>query len=87
MNGSVPEGSVIITPTEVYSRVIALTDVVTKMVASDQAEAESRAEMKTRLGKVEEDVVSIKQKLWFVAGVCSALGGGIGSAIASVLAR
>lgn len=84
---TVPEGSVIITPAEVYKTVIGLTDAVTQMVAADKAEAETRAEMKTRLGKVEDDLVSIKQKLWFVAGVCSALGGGVGSAVASLLAR
>lgn len=88
MTGSqVPEGSVIITPAEVYSRVVALTDVVTKMVAADQAESEARADMKARLKTVEDDVSSIKQKLWFVAGICSAAGGGLGSALASVLAR
>ncbi|HEX6684538.1 MAG TPA: hypothetical protein VF062_17170 [Candidatus Limnocylindrales bacterium] len=83
----VPEGSVIITPAEVYARVVALTDVVTKMVAADQADAESRAELKSRLGKVEQDVLTIKQKLWFVAGACSAVGGGVGSAVAAILAR
>lgn len=84
---SVPEGSVVITPAEVYSKVVALTEVVTQMVAADKAEAETRADLKTRVAQVEQDVISIKQRLWFVAGVCSAAGSGFGSAVVSVLAK
>lgn len=87
MNQSVPDGSVIITPGEVYSRVIALTEVVTTMVASDAADADSRRDIKSRLAKVEDDVAVIKSRLWFVAGVASAAGGGIGSALAAVLSQ
>lgn len=87
MNQQVPDGSVIITPGEVYSRVIALTEVVTTMVASDAADADSRRDIKSRLAKVEDDVAVIKSRLWFVAGVASAAGGGIGSALAAVLSQ
>jgi hypothetical protein len=57
------------------------------MVAADEAERGVQADLKTRLAKVEDDVATIKQRLWFVAGVASAAGGGIGSAIAAVLSR
>jgi hypothetical protein len=87
MNQSVPDGSVIITPAEVYSKVVALTEVVTKMVATDEADATSRKNLERRLGKVEDDVAAIKQRLWFVAGIASAAGGGIGSALAAVLSQ
>lgn len=83
----VPDGSVIITPAEVYARVVALTEAVTKMVAADEAESSTRAEDRIRLAKVEEEVASIKQRLWFVAGICSAAGGGLGSAIAAALSQ
>jgi hypothetical protein len=87
MNQSAPEGSVIITPAEVYSKVVALTEVVTKMVATDAADATTRKNLEHRLGKVEDDVAAIKQRLWFVAGLASAAGGGIGSTLAAVFAQ
>lgn len=87
MAADVPEGSVVIAPAEVYARVLTLTDVVTKLVAADETETESRRDMKARLERAEQDISAIKQKIWFVAGVCSAFGGGIGSALASALGR
>lgn len=84
---TVPEGSVIIPPAQVYEKVVTLTEVVTKLVAADEAEANDRADLRTRVGQLEADVNAIKQRLWFVAGICSALGGGLGSALASALGQ
>ncbi|WP_157514998.1 hypothetical protein [Nocardioides sp. J54] len=86
MSAPVPDGSVIIPPAQVYEKVVTLTEVVTKLVAADEAEANDRAELRARVGELEKDVSAIKQKLWFVAGICSAAGGGLGSALASALA-
>lgn len=82
-----PEGSVIIPPAQVYEKVVTLTEVVTKLVAADEAEARDRAELKAKVARLEVEVASIKQKIWFAAGVAAAAGGGIGSALASALAR
>jgi hypothetical protein len=83
----VPEGSVIITPAEVYRTVIALTEEVTKMVAADAADVDSRKKLEDRVSRVEDKVTTINNRLWFVAGLASAVGGSIGSALAAVLAR
>lgn len=84
---TIPEGSVVITPAQVYEKVVTLTEVVTKLVAADEADTTDRADLRTRVSDLEKDVINIKQKLWFVAGICSAAGGGLGSALASALAR
>lgn len=42
----IPEGSVIITPTEIYAKVNTLTEVVTQLLARDEAEQVRRADLK-----------------------------------------
>jgi hypothetical protein len=84
---SIPEGSVVITPAEVYAKVVELTTVVTKMVAADEAEKNDRSKIEARLTTVENRVTSLNNRLWFIAGIASAAGGGIGSGIAALLAQ
>lgn len=43
---TIPEGSVIITPTEIYAKVNTLTDVVTQLLARDEADQARQADLK-----------------------------------------
>lgn len=43
---SIPEGSVIITPTEIYAKVNTLTEVVTQLLARDEADQVRQADLK-----------------------------------------
>lgn len=90
----IPEGSVVITPAEVYTEVVTLTKAVTKLLATDEADARERARVVAELADhgreieaLKAEIGSVKQKLWFVAGLASAGGAGLGSIVAPYLVR
>jgi len=83
----IPEGSIIITPVEVYAEVRTLTEIVRELVGNDKAEVRDRAALKAEVDRLRTDVDGIQRKIWFASGVAAAAGGGIGSAIASTLLR
>jgi hypothetical protein len=74
-----PEGSIIITPAEVYAKVTGLTDVVTELVATDRADERQRAELKVKVERLEDRLGAIERKIWIAAGAAAALGGTLGS--------
>lgn len=51
----IPEGSVIITPAQVYDKVNALTEAVTEMLARDKAEEKRQADLKEAALRREAD--------------------------------
>lgn len=46
MTQGIPEGSVIITPSQVYDRVNSLTEAVTELLARDKADQDRQADLK-----------------------------------------
>jgi hypothetical protein len=46
MSNPIPEGSVVITPTEIYAKVNTLTELVTQVLARDEAAALRQADLK-----------------------------------------
>lgn len=92
----IPEGSIVITPTEVYNEVKALTEVVRQMVAQDAAEVESRRELKARVEslKTETDMrldrfdtrlTAVERKMLLFTGAAAAAGAGVGTWLPRVL--
>lgn len=101
MTNPIPEGSIVITPQQVYDKVNLLTDAVTSLVAQDTADKRERLEDRARLDRVEAKmatkadktaveklearVTAIEKKLWTIAGAAAALGGGLGSWLPTLL--
>lgn len=81
----IPEGSIVITPAQVYDKVVQLTEQVTKLIAQDAAEVSDRTDLKVRVEKIETRVRSLENKVWLASGFCAALGSGIGAAAARLL--
>lgn len=81
----IPEGSIVITPTEVYNEVKSLTDVVRQMVAQDAAELESRRELKTRVDALDTRLTAVERKMLLFTGAAAAAGAGIGTWLPRVL--
>lgn len=77
----VPDGSIIITPAEVYADVKSLTDQVRTLLARDEAEREDRDRDRSRLDAVESRLSKVEQKVWLASGACAAVG-----AVAGVIA-
>lgn len=85
MSYPVPEGSIIITPTEVYNEVKSLTEVVRQMVANDVAEVESRRELKARVEELDTRLSAVERKMLLFTGAAAAAGAGIGTWLPRVL--
>lgn len=81
----IPDGSIVITPSEVYADVKALTDQVTKLLARDEAEREDRDRDRTRLDKIEIRLSKVEQKIWLASGFCAAIGSGAGATLVSLI--
>lgn len=84
---SIPEGSIVITPTEMYNEVRDLTGAVRELVATDKADAKERAALTVKVEAIDVRLTALEKKVWFVAGICAAVGGTVGSALAPVLVR
>lgn len=76
MSPEIPEGSVVITPAQVYDKVITLTEQVTKLLASEEQDKKAREDFKSDLDKLRERVGALEQKVWLAAGFCAAGGSG-----------
>ncbi len=92
----IPEGSIIITPTEVYNEVKSLTDVVRLLVAQDAADGERRAEITARVDKFEAEtgakfdrldtrMTAVEKKMLLFTGAAAAAGAGVGTWLPRVL--
>lgn len=96
MPDHIPEGSVIITPAQVYDKVNKLTEAVTEMLARDQAdevaarrrEAEDNrreSDRKAEIKALEVRVTAVERKVYIAAGFAAALGGVLGGYLPAVL--
>lgn len=82
---TIPEGSIVITPTQVYDKVNLLTEQVTKLLAQDEAEVNERTEMRREIKALGERVRSLENKVWLASGFCAAIGSGLGATFATIL--
>jgi len=83
----VPEGSIIITPAEVYTKVTSLTDVVTKMVAQDEAAQGHAKRLEDKVDGLDKRVSAIEKKIWIVTGFAAAAGGLVGNWLPTALGK
>lgn len=70
----IPEGSIVITPQQVYEKVMTLTDTVTQMLAKQNNDTTQQdiSDLKNR-------VRALEAKVWMAAGAAATLGSGIGA--------
>jgi hypothetical protein len=85
MSQPIPEGSIVITPTEVYNEVKSLTEAVRRMVAQDEAEVESRRELKARVDLLDSRLTAVERKMLLFTGAAAAAGAGVGTWLPRVL--
>ena len=81
----IPDGSIIITPTEVYNEVKALTDVVRQLVAQDAAEVEKSRNLTARVDQLDTRLTAVERKMLLFTGAAAAAGAGIGTWLPRVL--
>ena len=85
-NTPVPEGSVIITPAEVYREVKELTGEVRDLITADKAEQRERARLEGRVDSIDTRVSALERRWWIVVG--AAIGGSTGgTALIQYIAR
>ena len=81
----IPEGSIIITPTEVYNEVKSLTDAVRDLIASDKADGVERTKLEMRVDKLDTRLTAVERKMLLFTGAAAAAGAGIGTWLPRVL--
>ncbi len=92
----VPDGSVVITPGEVYNEVRDLTIVIRDLIASDAEDKRNRAreeleraeERRTtteRFKDLDRRLGAVEKKLIFFAGAAATIGAGAGSYLSKLL--
>ena len=81
----IPEGSIIITPTEVYNEVKSLTDAVRDLIASDKADTDVRTRLEQRVDKLDSRLTAVERKMLLFTGAAAAAGAGIGTWLPRVL--
>jgi hypothetical protein len=98
MTVPIPEGSVIITPAQVYDKVNALTDAVTELLARDKADQETarrrdtedrerESDRKAQVKAIELRLTAVERKVYVASGFAAAIGGVLGGWLPSVLGR
>lgn len=81
----IPEGSIIITPTEVYNEVKSLTDAVRDLIASDKADGVERVKLEQRVDRLDTRLTAVERKMLLFTGAAAAAGAGIGTWLPRVL--
>ena len=81
----IPDGSIIITPTEVYNEVKSLTDAVRDLIASDKADEQQRADLRLRVDQLDTRLTAVERKMLLFTGAAAAAGAGIGTWLPRVL--
>lgn len=84
-HATIPEGSIIITPAEVYGKVTGLTSSVEKLILQNEQAIKDRTEDRTDFKELEGRVSGLERKLWIFTGAAATLGGTIGSWLPTVL--
>lgn len=92
----VPEGSIIITPAQVYEKVTGLTEKVTRLLLQNEQANRDRTDDRAAIAKLEERVGdelrlvkarvdALERRVWLITGAAAAVGGSIGSWLPAVL--
>jgi hypothetical protein len=81
----IPEGSIIITPTEVYNEVKSLTDAVRDLIAADKADIAERVKLEQRVDKLDTRLTAVERKMLLFTGAAAAAGAGVGTWLPRVL--
>lgn len=81
----VPDGSIVITPAEVYGKVTGLISAVDRLIIQNEGVIRDRAEDRVGLKEVEARVSALERKVWMIAGGAATLGGTLGSWLPSAL--
>lgn len=81
----IPEGSIIITPAEVYNEVKSLTDAVRSLIASDAADVLARNTLQEHVDKLDTRLSAVERKMLLFTGAAAALGAGVGTWLPRVL--
>lgn len=81
----IPEGSIIITPTEVYNEVKSLTEAVREDRAARKADEQQRADLRTMVEKLDSRLTAVERKMLLFTGAAAAAGAGIGTWLPRVL--
>jgi hypothetical protein len=87
MTNPIPDGSIIITPTEVYNEVKSLTDVVRQLVAQDAAEVERNRNLTARVDQLDTRLSAVEKKMLLFTGFAAAAGAGVGTWLPRVLGQ
>ena len=85
MSNPIPEGSIIITPTEVYNEVKSLTDAVRDLISADKQDVQVRAELRLRVDAIDSRLSAVEKKMLLFTGAAAAAGAGIGTWLPRVL--
>lgn len=96
MTHPIPEGSVIITPAQVYDKVNSLTEAVTELLARDKADEKADArrdaeaavresDRKAEIEAIKIRLVAVERKVYIASGFAAALGGVLGGYLPTVL--
>jgi len=81
----IPEGSVVITPAEIFTEVRTLTVEVRDLITADKAEQRDRAKLETRVESLDTRLTAVERRIWLITGAAATAGGAIGSALLPLL--
>jgi hypothetical protein len=85
MAEEVPDGSVIIPPSQVYEKVTTLTDVVTKLVIQNEQASKERNDDRADIKALETRVTALEKKIWIASGFAAGVGGIVGNFVPTFL--
>ncbi len=85
MTHPIPEGSIIITPTEVYNEVKSLTDAVRDLISADAQDAQVRAELRLRVDAIDNRLSAVEKKMLLLTGFAAAAGAGAGTWLSRIM--
>lgn len=75
----VPEGSVVITPAQVYNEVIHCTRSVEKLITENKQDRRDQDKLEDRVDRLDGRLSAVERRLWMITGAASAVGGILGS--------
>lgn len=84
---NVPEGSVVITPSQVYDEVRNCTTAVNKLLQREERNEEQRRDSAKRLDAVEVRVSVIEKRMWIAAGIFAGGGSTLGNLVGQYLTK
>lgn len=84
MSTPVPEGSIIITPAQVYAEVRSLTEAVRTLITHEETDRQERLRIETEVTQLDLRVDALERKLWMASGFCAAAGSLMGVLVVQI---